>query len=199
MRGAGRRQNAKGGVNGRKIDLITVDDQSSGANLTAAQDLVTNQKVFAVVNNSPFDFLSYRYVRDAGIPLIGGGYLRPVLRREGQREHHPCLRQCGLLHRPHLRQRRQGDEAARRHEECGDFVRRESVVDRGGKGHPGLRRSGGRAEARALEHVARFRDHRRRSCRAQHQELGCGRGLPAAGRQHQPGHHPRGSSRTTCR
>ena len=66
-------QNAKGGVNGRKIDLITVDDQSSGANLTAAQDLVTNQKVFAVVNNSPFDFLSYRYVRDAGVPLIGGG------------------------------------------------------------------------------------------------------------------------------
>jgi branched-chain amino acid transport system substrate-binding protein len=66
-------QNAKGGVNGRKIDLITVDDQSSGANLTAAQNLVTNQKVFAVVDNSPFDFLSYRYLLEQGIPQIGGG------------------------------------------------------------------------------------------------------------------------------
>ena len=33
-------QNAQGGVNGRKIDLETVDDKSSGANLTGAQDLV---------------------------------------------------------------------------------------------------------------------------------------------------------------
>jgi branched-chain amino acid transport system substrate-binding protein len=66
-------QNAKGGVNGRKIDLVTVDDKSSGANLAAAQDLATNQKVFAVVDNSPFDFLSYRYLLDKGIPQIGGG------------------------------------------------------------------------------------------------------------------------------
>src|SRR5689334_22227674 len=29
-------QNAKGGVNGRKIDLQAIDDKSSGANLTAA-------------------------------------------------------------------------------------------------------------------------------------------------------------------
>jgi branched-chain amino acid transport system substrate-binding protein len=67
-------QNAKGGVNGRKIDLEAVDDQSSGANLTAAQDLVKNRHVFAVVNNSSFAFLSYRYLRDAGVPLIGGGF-----------------------------------------------------------------------------------------------------------------------------
>jgi branched-chain amino acid transport system substrate-binding protein len=66
-------QNAKGGVNGRKIDLVTVDDQSSGANLTAAQNLVSNQHVFMVVDNSPFDFLSYRYLLEAGIPQIGGG------------------------------------------------------------------------------------------------------------------------------
>ena len=30
---------------------------SSGANLTGAQDLVQNRKVFAVVNNSSFAFL----------------------------------------------------------------------------------------------------------------------------------------------
>ena len=38
-------ENAKGGVNGRKINVQYIDDQSSGANLTAAQDLVQNRKV----------------------------------------------------------------------------------------------------------------------------------------------------------
>ncbi len=66
-------QNAKGGVNGRTIQLEAVDDMSSGANLSAAQDLVKNRKVFAVVNNSPFAFASYRYLQGARVPLIGGG------------------------------------------------------------------------------------------------------------------------------
>jgi ABC-type branched-subunit amino acid transport system substrate-binding protein len=66
-------QNAKGGVNGRKIQLEAVDDMSSAANLTAAQDLVQNRQVFAVVNNSPFAFVSYRYLQGAGVPLIGIG------------------------------------------------------------------------------------------------------------------------------
>jgi branched-chain amino acid transport system substrate-binding protein len=66
-------QNAKGGVNGRTIDLQAIDDQSSAANLTVAQDLVRNRHVFAVVNNSPFAFLSYRYLQSARVPLIGGG------------------------------------------------------------------------------------------------------------------------------
>jgi branched-chain amino acid transport system substrate-binding protein len=69
-----KRANATGGVHGRTIETELIDDQSSGANLTGAQDLVQNRKVFAVVNNSPFAFLSYRYIRDAGVPLIGGGY-----------------------------------------------------------------------------------------------------------------------------
>jgi branched-chain amino acid transport system substrate-binding protein len=67
-------ENAKGGVNGRKIDLVTIDDKSSGANLTAAKDLVQNQNAFAVVNDSPFGFLTYRYLVDAGVPMIGGGF-----------------------------------------------------------------------------------------------------------------------------
>jgi branched-chain amino acid transport system substrate-binding protein len=67
-------QNAKGGVNGRTIQLETVDDMSSGANLSVAQDLVQNRKVFAVVNNSPFAFLSHGYLQSAGVPLIGGGF-----------------------------------------------------------------------------------------------------------------------------
>ncbi len=68
------RQNAKGGVNGRKIQMEIVDDASSGANLTATQDLVKNRNVFAIVNNSSFAFLSYRYMLDQGVPMVGGGY-----------------------------------------------------------------------------------------------------------------------------
>ena len=67
-------ENAKGGVNGRKIELEIIDDESSGANLTATQDLVQNRDVFAIVNNSSFAFLSYRYMLDQGVPMIGGGF-----------------------------------------------------------------------------------------------------------------------------
>jgi ABC-type branched-subunit amino acid transport system substrate-binding protein len=68
------RQNAAGGVNGRKIDVEMIDDQSSGANLTGAQDLVQNKHVFMVINNSSFAFLTYRWLEDHNVPMIGGGY-----------------------------------------------------------------------------------------------------------------------------
>ncbi len=67
-------QNAQGGVNGRKINLEVIDDQSSGANLTAAQDLVQNRKAFAVIDNSAFAFLAWRFLKDQGVPMIGGGF-----------------------------------------------------------------------------------------------------------------------------
>jgi len=67
------RQNAEGGVNGRKIEYETIDDQSSGANLTGAQDLVENRHVFAVVNQSPFAFLSWRWLLEHGVPMVGAG------------------------------------------------------------------------------------------------------------------------------
>jgi ABC-type branched-subunit amino acid transport system substrate-binding protein len=68
------RANREGGVNGRKIEVEYVDDKSSGANLTAAKDLVENRGVYGVINNSSFGFLSYRYLLDAGVPLVGGGF-----------------------------------------------------------------------------------------------------------------------------
>ena len=67
------RENAKGGVNGRKVEVEYVDDQSA-QNLTAVQNLVQNDHVFMVVNNSPFAFLGYRFLLDQGVPMIGGGY-----------------------------------------------------------------------------------------------------------------------------
>jgi len=67
-------ENAKGGINGRKIDLVEIDDKSGAGNLTAAKDLVQNQNAFAVVNDSPFAFLTWRYLKDEGVPMIGGGF-----------------------------------------------------------------------------------------------------------------------------
>jgi branched-chain amino acid transport system substrate-binding protein len=67
-------QNAAGGVNGRKISPVIVDDSGSTNNLVASQGLVENDKVFAVVNNSSFAFLSYRFLLGAGVPMVGGGY-----------------------------------------------------------------------------------------------------------------------------
>ena len=61
-------------MNGRKINVEMVDDQSSGANKTAAQDLVQNKHVFMVVNNSSFAFLTYKFLQDAGVPQVNGGY-----------------------------------------------------------------------------------------------------------------------------
>jgi branched-chain amino acid transport system substrate-binding protein len=68
------RTNREGGVNGRKIEIEVIDDKSSGANLTAAKDLVENRDVYGVINNSSFAFLAYRYLKDAGVPTIGGGF-----------------------------------------------------------------------------------------------------------------------------
>jgi ABC-type branched-subunit amino acid transport system substrate-binding protein len=67
-------ENAKGGVNGRKIEVEYIDDKSGAGNLTAAKDLVESRNVFAVIDNSAFAFLTWRYLKDAGVPMIGGGF-----------------------------------------------------------------------------------------------------------------------------
>jgi branched-chain amino acid transport system substrate-binding protein len=67
------RENAAGGVNGRKIKVVAKDDGSSGQNVTVTHDLVENDNVFAVVDQSPFAFLSYRYLLDQGVPMVGNG------------------------------------------------------------------------------------------------------------------------------
>jgi ABC-type branched-subunit amino acid transport system substrate-binding protein len=68
------RENAAGGVNGRKIQVEYVSDDSSGANLTAAQDLVQNKHVYMIVNDSAFAFLTYHWLLDHNVPSIGAGY-----------------------------------------------------------------------------------------------------------------------------
>lgn len=64
--------NANGGVNGRKIDLIEQDSQSTlAANLAAAQSLVEAKKVFMVVEIAPlFGGAPAEYLGKANIPVV---------------------------------------------------------------------------------------------------------------------------------
>jgi branched-chain amino acid transport system substrate-binding protein len=71
-------QNAKGGVNGRKLELVTVDDQSSPAqDQVAAQNLVQNKHAFAIVGYTPYLFGGYQYLQKQGIPVTGAAFDGP--------------------------------------------------------------------------------------------------------------------------
>jgi branched-chain amino acid transport system substrate-binding protein len=71
-------QNANGGVDGRKIVLVPIDDQSSPTqDLTASQDLVQTKNVFGVIDFSPFTFGGARYLSQKGVPVTGFGFDGP--------------------------------------------------------------------------------------------------------------------------
>lgn len=66
--------NAKGGVNGYPVKVITLDDQQNQAtSLQDAKELVEQDHVQAIVGESSFvDSAFASYVAGAGIPVIGG-------------------------------------------------------------------------------------------------------------------------------
>ncbi|HEX4219028.1 MAG TPA: ABC transporter substrate-binding protein [Acidimicrobiales bacterium] len=68
-------QNAKGGVDGRKIVVVPEDDASSvpGA-LAAAQDAVGNKDVFALAAVSTATEGPTRYLYQQGVPVVGASY-----------------------------------------------------------------------------------------------------------------------------
>jgi branched-chain amino acid transport system substrate-binding protein len=70
-------QNAKGGVNGHKIEGIVIDDQTSPtSDPTAVQDAVS-KGVTGIVSVSPLFFLGAKYAQQAGIPVTGGYFDGP--------------------------------------------------------------------------------------------------------------------------
>jgi branched-chain amino acid transport system substrate-binding protein len=70
--------NADGGVNGHKIEYVLGDSQSTAAGaLTAAQKLVQNDKVFAVLSASAFFFGAEPYLLKEGVPVVGTGFDGP--------------------------------------------------------------------------------------------------------------------------
>jgi branched-chain amino acid transport system substrate-binding protein len=67
-------QNAEGGVDGHKLELVVSDDQSSpGGFLTAVSDLVETKGVFGVVTDSAFVFGADTFLNERGIPVTGYG------------------------------------------------------------------------------------------------------------------------------
>jgi branched-chain amino acid transport system substrate-binding protein len=65
-------QNAKGGVDGRKINLVAEDDASTAAgNLSAVQSLVETKNAFAIADLSNTQSGGADYLDSAGVPAVG--------------------------------------------------------------------------------------------------------------------------------
>jgi len=65
-------ENAKGGVNGHKLDYVMGDDQSTGPGaVAAAQKLISQDKVYGILENSSFFSAAAATTTRAGIPVTG--------------------------------------------------------------------------------------------------------------------------------
>jgi branched-chain amino acid transport system substrate-binding protein len=65
-------ENSKGGVNGRKLEYVMADDQSTGPGaVAAAQKLIQQDKVYGILENSSFFAAAAATTTKAGIPVTG--------------------------------------------------------------------------------------------------------------------------------
>src|SRR5665213_3479729 len=64
-------QNAEGGINGRKIDLSNVDDQTNPSLTTTAVQGAISGGAVGIVANSPLFSLAAKYAQQAGVPVTG--------------------------------------------------------------------------------------------------------------------------------
>ncbi|MFJ3105773.1 ABC transporter substrate-binding protein [Streptomyces sp. NPDC086835] len=71
--------NARGGLDGRRVEVITCDDGGSGAgNNECVHRLVEEKKVFALVATTVLDYAAASRVSRAGVPDIGGQPIGPA-------------------------------------------------------------------------------------------------------------------------
>jgi branched-chain amino acid transport system substrate-binding protein len=67
-------RNDRGGVNGRKIDLISCDDRfDTNLNKACTRKLIEQDKVFALVANSTTSYAGASITDEKGVPDVGGG------------------------------------------------------------------------------------------------------------------------------
>lgn len=65
--------NARGGINGRRVQVLPCDDKGSGQkNQACVRGLVDSSKVFAFVGNAVLDYAGAAYVSSRKVPDIGG-------------------------------------------------------------------------------------------------------------------------------
>ncbi|WP_338146268.1 ABC transporter substrate-binding protein [Streptomyces boncukensis] len=73
------RLNAHGGLNGRKVEVVTCDDGGSGVgNNECVQRMLRKEKVFALVAGASLDYAGAPQVARAGLPDIGGQPIGPA-------------------------------------------------------------------------------------------------------------------------
>ncbi|MFP3990324.1 ABC transporter substrate-binding protein [Streptomyces sp. E11-3] len=73
------RLNARGGIDGRKVEVRTCDDGGSGVgNNECVHKLVDEQKVVALVGTTVLDYAGAPRVSAAGVPDIGGQPIGPA-------------------------------------------------------------------------------------------------------------------------
>ncbi|MEU7038586.1 ABC transporter substrate-binding protein [Streptomyces sp. NPDC046237] len=71
--------NARGGINGRRVEVVTCDDGGSGVgNNECVHRLIDERKVFALVATTALDYAGAPLVAKAGVPDVGGQPLTPA-------------------------------------------------------------------------------------------------------------------------
>jgi branched-chain amino acid transport system substrate-binding protein len=71
--------NADGELGNRKIELVSVDDAGDAArNVTAAQQLAEEDKVFGIISNTNAGDASGQYLHEQGMPVVGWQLGLPV-------------------------------------------------------------------------------------------------------------------------
>ena len=185
-------------MNGRKINLEAIDDKSS-ANLNAAKDLVENRNVFVVINDSPFAFLTYRYLNDPSVPMIGGGFDGTYYYEKGNENiisaYGDGTPVAGITY----------DTVAKVMKKLG--AKKLAAIGYGvspsssetAKATVELRGAGRRPREGLPEHRGRLRHHRRRTDRARGSRTPAPTRLPAARLQPRTSRWSRACSRTACR
>jgi branched-chain amino acid transport system substrate-binding protein len=70
-------QNAQGGVDGRKINGIILDDQTNPSAITTAVKDALSKNPIGIVSISPLFFLAAKYPNQAAVPVTGGFFDGP--------------------------------------------------------------------------------------------------------------------------
>ncbi len=70
-------QNAKGGVNGHKINGIVLDDQTSPTQIATAVQEALSKGAIVIVSTSPLFFLAAKAPNQQGVPVTGGFFDGP--------------------------------------------------------------------------------------------------------------------------
>jgi branched-chain amino acid transport system substrate-binding protein len=70
-------QNAKGGIDGHKLEGMVLDDQTSPSEVVTAVQNALSKDVIGVVSASPLFFLAAKYPNEQGVPVTGGFFDGP--------------------------------------------------------------------------------------------------------------------------